>query len=370
MFLLDKYKICNKSQLLFHKDIFESLELLKNPVTQDTLLNNDEYFADMSHIIFYGHSGCGKSSLINLFLATIYDDTIYKTKKVKYTIQGYGNTNVEVDIMQSNYHITIVPTNSGFDKYLIQNVINEYASRQIMHIFKTKRKFKTVIIRNVDNLSYYAQTSLRCTMEKYIHKCKFILCVDQMSTIIEPLKSRSMAIRVPMPTESEIFLTLFVTCIKENKSVSFDDLNDIVQNCKRNIKSAMWLLEMHFLEIPSEPTWEKAIESICQYIINVGNSSVNLVQLSHIKNVLYNVLITNIDLSDIYIQFAKNMVNNITDAHLYYKIVSICAEYEEKSKQGKRYIIHLEAMINKLLLVFYNESIKSHPDGYVSFCAK
>lgn len=353
MFLIEKYMITHKSQLLFHKEIFENLVALRN--SSQPLLDED-YFADMPHLIFYGHSGCGKTSLVNLFLSHVYDDTIYKTKKVKYTIQGYGNTNVDVDIMQSNYHITIIPTNSGFDKYLIQNVINDYASRQVLNIFKTKRKFKTVVIRNVDNLSYYAQTSLRCTMEKYIHKCKFILCVDQMSTIIEPLKSRSLSIRFPMPTESDIFLVLFAMSLKEGKFMSFDEINDIVYKSGRNIKNAIWLLEMHLLDIPFESTWEKSIHKICQYIININNASVNLVQLNNVKNILYNVLITNIDLHDIYIEFAKNFVTLIKDKHLYYEIVSICAEYEEKSKQGKRYIIHLEAMVNKLLQVFYNKN--------------
>ena len=353
MFLIEKYAITDKSQLLFHKTIFENLEMMKQA---ENTCKEEDYFADMSHLIFYGHSGCGKTSLVNLFLAHVYDDTIYKTKKVKYTIQGYGNTNVDVDITQSNYHITIIPTNSGFDKYLIQNVINDYASRQMLNIFKTKRKFKTVIIRNVDNLSYYAQTSLRCTMEKYIHKCKFILCVDQMSTIIEPLKSRSLSIRVPMPTESDIFLTLFVTSLKENHFLSFDEINSIVHKSNRNIKNAMWLMEMHLLNIPMEQTWEKSIQKICQYIININDFTVNLVQLNHIKTALYNVLITNIELNHIYIEFAKTFVSLIPDKELYYQIVSICAEYEEKSKKGKRYIIHLEAMINKLLWVFYNKN--------------
>ena len=356
MFLIEKYAITDKSQLLFHKTIFDYLSLLKQP---DNNCNQEDYFADMSHLIFYGHSGCGKTSLVNLFLSQVYDDTIYKTKKVKYTIQGYGNTNVDVDITQSNYHITIIPTNSGFDKYLIQNVINDYASRQMLNIFKTKRRFKTVIIRNVDNLSYYAQTSLRCTMEKYIHKCKFILCVDQMSTIIEPLKSRSLSIRIPMPTDSDIFLTLFVTSLKENHLLSFGEINNIVQQSNRNIKNAMWLLEMHILDIPFTQTWEKSIQKICHYIIHINDFTVNAPQLTNVKNVLYNVLITNIELNNIYIEFAKTFATLITDKQLYYQVVSICAEYEEKSKKGKRYIIHLEAMINKLLVVFYTNNRQS-----------
>ena len=39
----------------------------------------------------------------------------------------------------------------------------------------------------IDKLSYYAQTALRCIMEKYCKTCKFILTSHQLSKIISPL---------------------------------------------------------------------------------------------------------------------------------------------------------------------------------------
>lgn len=348
MFLIEKYTINNENDMIFHKDLLNRLLLLKGD--DDDIKS----YNDLSHLLFYGIHGCGKSTLINLFLSKVYDDSIYKTKKTKYTINGYGNSNIEVELDQSNYHITLVPNNNGFDKYLIQNVIKEYASRQIFNVFKTKKKFKTIVIKNVDNLSYYAQTSLRCTMEKYIHRCKFILCAYQMSRIIDPLKSRCMPVRVNLPKKSEIFQTLFVICMKENININFNDMNSIVNKSDRNIKKALWLLQLKMLNIPISMTWEKSIVNITKYIKNARGKQISLRDLDNLKLTFYNIFISNIKTNDIFIEFTKQMLSDITDPKLYLDIASICSEYETRSKKGKRHIIHLEAMVNKLLLLIYN----------------
>ena len=75
-------------------------------------------------------------------LENIYDKSVHQIKEVKYTILGYGNTKTKVDIRQSNYHIIIEPNNNGFDKYLIQEIVQEYARRQMLNIFKTKKNLK------------------------------------------------------------------------------------------------------------------------------------------------------------------------------------------------------------------------------------
>ena len=75
-------------------------------------------------------------------LLEIYDESVHNIKEVKYTIVGYGNSKTKVDIKQSNYHIIVEPNNNGFDKYLIQEIVQEYARRQMLNIFKTKENLK------------------------------------------------------------------------------------------------------------------------------------------------------------------------------------------------------------------------------------
>ena len=144
----------------------------------------------------YGPPGGGKGHLVNMLLEKIYDKSVNNIKEVEYTVVGYGNSKTKVDIKQSNYHIIVEPNNNGFDKYLIQEIVKEYARRQMLNIFRTKKKFKVVLVDTVDNLSYYAQASLRRTMEKYVNNCKFILLSHQLSNVIEPLRSRCLCIRI------------------------------------------------------------------------------------------------------------------------------------------------------------------------------
>ena len=45
-------------------------------------------------------------------------------------------------------------------------------------------------------------------MEKYANTCKFIFICDQLTNIIEPIRSRCLLIRVPLPTKYQIMKTL------------------------------------------------------------------------------------------------------------------------------------------------------------------
>lgn len=84
----------------------------------------------MPNLLIHGPPGCGKHTLIKLLLEDIYDSGINDIFTEKYDIHGYGNTVVEVDIEQSKYHLMIEPNNTALDKYLIQEVVKEYAKKK------------------------------------------------------------------------------------------------------------------------------------------------------------------------------------------------------------------------------------------------
>src|SRR3990167_878267 len=98
------------------------------------------------HVIFYGPEGSGKKTIINLFLEMIYDKDVHKLEDCIYKVAGSGNKITEVIVKQSNYHIIIEPNNNNFDRYLIHDIVKEYAKRRSLGIFKTIRQFKMVVI--------------------------------------------------------------------------------------------------------------------------------------------------------------------------------------------------------------------------------
>lgn len=347
MFLLDKYKLKSIDDVVFHKDIYQLLQLDKS-----------SDYDNLPHLLLYGRHGSGKKSIINLLLSTIYDDSELKTKKVTYTITGYGNTNVKVDIEQSNYHIIIEPKNSGFDKYLIQEIVKEYARLQVLNVFKHKKTFKVVLINNVDNLSYYAQTSLRCTMEKYVRTCKFILCGYQISKVIEPLRSRCLPIRVPSPTDDEIFRTIYNIAKKEDISLSLEHYNEIIEKADNNIKEAIWLLEFARYGVPFDTSWKIMIIRVVNNIIRCSKKKINGKCIEEIREVLYTIFITNTNGTRIIRELLKQLLERVKDDDIRFKIINMAAKYEHRLAVGKRCILHLEAFIYNVIEELAKTKIK------------
>ncbi len=65
-------------------------------------------------------------------------------------------------------------------------------------------KYITIIINNSDNLSNYAQSSLRYIIERYVNNCKFIFICENSDKIIDAIKSRCVIIDMINPKIDEI----------------------------------------------------------------------------------------------------------------------------------------------------------------------
>lgn len=65
-----------------------------------------------------------------------------------------------------------------------------------------------VLLSEADNLSRNAQAGLRRTMEKYSSNCRLILCCENSSRIIAPIRSRCLCLRISAPTLAEVGLAL------------------------------------------------------------------------------------------------------------------------------------------------------------------
>lgn len=61
-----------------------------------------------------------------------------------------------------------------------------------------------------DQLTRDAQDALRRTMEKYSSTCRLILCCESIARIIDPLRSRCMAIRVASPSDNDVKFLLSI----------------------------------------------------------------------------------------------------------------------------------------------------------------
>jgi replication factor C subunit 3/5 len=303
------------------------------------------------HIIFYGPEGCGKRTTVNMFLEMLYGDGIYKLKDTKYEIVGSGNITTEVIIKQSNYHIVIEPNNNNFDRYLIQQVVREYAKRIPLKFFTNNKIFKTVFINNIDNMSYYAQTSLRRTMEKYSHTCRFIILGYSLSKIIGPLKSRCYCFRLKAPTESELLEMIIDVSFYEKFNIGLKECDNIINKSNRNIKTLAWLLDCKKIDESYDTAYDDFIDTVINILYDV-----DLNDITRIKNLIYNALITNINGKLIMKSLINKLIesNNISE-NAKIKIIENAAYYEHNFVRKRREMKHIEGFIISIMVVLFNE---------------
>ena len=380
MFLVDKYQK-DYNYITCHQDLIEKLlatfdshlslynkvySVLKPSVSNDNelkdIINELETqnwrYSNLQHLVVYGPKGCGKEYIVENFLKKIYGNI--ETNDIEYIITGYSNTKEKVTIKQSKYHILIEPNNNGFDKYLIQEIIQEYAKAENLNIFKYKKLFKVVVINKIDNLSYSAQASLRRTMEKYADICKFIFIGDQLSKVIEPLRSRCLLIRVPLPTKNQIIESLLQISIRENITITKEDYNNILDNCDYQVNNAIWCLEMKRIGLENNHSWLDIIKQMVDLFFDF--KKINHTELSNfikkIREYFYILFITNIDIKKILNHFMIEFIKKFDSLEMKFNIINIISSYEVRICEGTRFIVHVEAMMIKILKLLNETSLQ------------
>jgi replication factor C subunit 3/5 len=380
MFFADKYDVKSVDDIILHKDIYNKLVIGSNLSNKlydlnklQQIIESKDYakieefdqtknpvyknYNSMPNLLIHGPPGSGKHTLIKLLLEDIYDLTVNNVFTEKYNIYGYGNCVVEVDIEQSKYHLVIEPNNSALDKYLIQEVVKKYAKKKLINISYNQFPYRIVFINNVDNLNYLGQTSLRCTMERYHKTCRFILCGNQISKIIDPIRSRCLDIRIPAPNNKEMTDLIYHILLSERKLISPKKINKIVIDGGGNIKKTLWLLQMSFYKITDfEVSWENSLDKIIELMKNFKktNLTINKDLILTTRDVLYNIFTTNIPCIEILHQLVnKIIVSKYFDAILLSEILVIVSETETRLNKGKRSIIHLDACICKIYKTIY-----------------
>jgi replication factor C subunit 3/5 len=372
MFLVDKYnelsyeitsKCNNIDKILdsFNIDDFNINNINTKLEKTENILNlikkidkRHKQYANFQHLIVYGSINSNKELLVNLLLEKIYGKNNIELKDVEYTINGYGNTKTKVNIKQSKYHIIIEPNSNGFDKYLIQEIIQNYAKTDLLNILKYKKSFKIVVINKLDNLSYYAQASLRRTMEKYSDSCKFIFICDQLSKIIEPIRSRCILLRTQLPSNEQIMEILLRISYKENIKLNIQDYYNIIINSEYKINQAIWLLELKKYNINYNKKWDLLIDDIIYILLDKKNYSTNRFYscIKEIRIIFYNLFITNIPTQTIIRTIMTKLLSYIDDLSLKNNIIEIISIFELRLSLGTRHIIHTEALMIRLFYLF------------------
>lgn len=337
MLLIDTYSPKSKEDIYFHKEIYDLLAVLRK----------DNSFPNL---IFHGPAGVGKKVIIRIFLEKLFNKNINKLSDIQYNIDGCGNKETKVFIKQSDYHIVIEPNNNNFDKYLVQNIIKEYAEKDTMFV-KSKRNLKVILINNIDNMSYSAQASLRRTMEKYSSKCKFILWCHSLSKVTEPLISRCMCIRVSSPTNLELFKYINIVALKEKITLTLSKYTKIINLCDGNIKELLWHLEyIKAGNYDKDIEYEKYIEVLINYLLLA-----DITKIEEIRIILYNMMITNFSTTKIVIDLiVKICMSKKISENIKYKLIQHAAFLDYELIRSRREIVQFDKFIVNCIKDIYS----------------
>jgi len=284
-----------------------------------------------------------------------------------------------VNIVQSNYHIELTPSDVGnWDRSVIQDILKEIAQTQQIDL-NAKKRFKVVVINEADGLSRDAQSALRRTMEKYSNNLRLILCANSTSKIIGPIRSRCLLIRVGAPSEEEICSVIEHVGKKEPLNIPPHVQILLARLSGGNLRRALLSLEalsvqdntfskvkkdvidpenakkLENLDIIPRPDWEKYCSKVAERILSEQSPN----RLYEVRGMLYELLVHCLPPNIVLSTVAKRLMDRI-DEQLKAQVAEWAAFYDHRLKLGNKPIYHLEAFVAKIMFVQ-----KSFLEGYM-----
>lgn len=352
---VDKYRPQTLENLSYHQSITDNLKALSKS-------------GDFPHLLIYGPSGAGKKTRVYSTLQEIYGIQVTKLKIDVKTFTTASNRKLEFNVLSSPYHLEITPSDMGNnDRVVIQDLLKDVAS--VEHVDFTgkssssKHRFKIVIINEADSLSRDAQAALRRTMEKYSSNIRLILVCNSISNIIPPIKSRTLLVRIPSPSNEEVASILLN--VAEAEEVKFSSVSEaeiqaylvrvsILAN--RNLRKA--LLSFETLCIQNETVqlnsaldsltldWELIIRRIAHEI----KQNRNVATLAKIRVTFYELLAHCIPARIILKTLLFDIIGMV-DPKVISKLVELGSIFDERLSLGQKSIFHLEGFVAKAMVV-------------------
>eukprot|EP00026_Physarum_polycephalum_P010999 Phypoly_transcript_11190.p1 GENE.Phypoly_transcript_11190~~Phypoly_transcript_11190.p1 ORF type:complete len:374 (+),score=68.00 Phypoly_transcript_11190:108-1124(+) len=308
------------------------------------------------HLIVYGPSGAGKKTRIMALLREIYGSGVLKVKVENRAFKGTASKPLELMTVSSMYHIEMNPADVGNqDRLVVQEVIKEIAQSPPID-YSSQKGFKVVVLTEVDKLSRDAQHALRRTMEKYITAFRLIMCCNSTSKVLEPVRSRCLAIRVPAPSQEDIISVLTYIAKKESFVVPSDVVANIAEMAKGNLRRAILTLEatkVRQAPAPSGsvkiglPDWEEFIATLAKEIVEEQSPK----RLQQVRVKLYELLTHCIPPELILKKLTLELLKKL-DSEVKYEVMKWAAFYEHRLQLGTKAIFHLEAFVAKFMSIY------------------
>jgi len=339
---VDKYRPKTLDDLHYHRSLSERLKSLAAT-------------GDFPHMLFYGPSGAGKKTRITCTLRQLFGAGTEKLKIDQRVFLTPSKRKLDVNIVQSNFHIEITPSDVGiYDRVVIQDILKEIAQTQQVDL-NAKQRFKVVVINEADSLSRDAQAALRRTMEKYMANMRIILCANSTSKLIAPIKSRCLLMRVAAPDSQEMEECLMHVAKKEKFHLPSEAAQEIIQDSNGNLRKALLVLEALKMQSPdltgpltiAKPDWETYCHKVADMIVQDQTPA----RVLEVRAKLYELLSHCIPATVILKTIAERVVERV-DETIKPDVMHWAAFYEVRMRLGSKKIFHLEAWVIKVMSLY------------------
>lgn len=107
-----------------------------------------------------------------------------------------------------------------------------------------------------------AQPALKRIMEKYYHNCRFILCVNDVEGVIEPIRDRCHGFFFQPIPDGIVFNVLDAIAQREGVEIDEPTANAIIARSRGSLRSAITFLQVVASGSPLPPLPEKNMSEI------------------------------------------------------------------------------------------------------------
>ncbi|GAA6001358.1 replication factor C subunit 5 [Rhodotorula paludigena] len=323
---------------------------------------------DFPHTLFYGPSGAGKKTRIMATLRELFGPGVEKIRIEQRTFLTPSKRKLDVNIVQSNYHIEITPSDLGnYDRSVVQEVLKDIAQTQQVDL-NARKRFKVVIINEADGMSRDAQSALRRTMEKFTSSLRIILCANSTSKIIGPIRSRCLLLRVGAPSEATIEGVLKQTAVQEDVKLPDHVATLLARISYGNLRRALLSFEALHTQDPDfktikpdhsllrgkqdqrdidtvpRPDWEKYAAKAAERILSEQTPE----RLLEVRGMFYELLVHCIPATLILTTITRRLLDRV-DEEIKADVTYWSAFYDHRLRQGSKHIFHLEAFAAKIM---------------------
>lgn len=374
----DKYRPKTLVKLSYHEE------------TTDQLTKLAESGPNFPHLLVYGPSGAGKKTRIMAMLRKLYSNGSVDSLKVDVkTFTTPSNRKLEFNVISSPCHLEITPSDMGNnDRIVIQDLLKEVGQTEALDFsalikkpdvvdsdIGQQKKFKVVIINEAEKLSRDAQAALRRTMEKFSGLIRLILVCDSTSNIIDPIKSRTLGIRIGLPGVDDM-RNVFESVLK-NESEAFrcfpEDWDDrcvvydhIIQECDHNLRLGIMMMEAMYMNNDTvnastpviKPDWQLVIESLAKSVIKDRS----VAKLTQARTIFYELLSHAIPGKLILEKMMYHLIRLVDDfptiKHLNnvkVQIINAASLFDQRLTLGSKDIFHLEGFVTRVMVILESD---------------